>query len=151
MRHSPAAALHDPPPGTPLLPLFSQEWAPFDAAAYDQPWSVPWGPGAVAGTMAAWVAGFLLTAFVAAPATYIKATGQAPWDLGPAGQADFALCSELLEMGVTAALLLFVVSRWVRQRGAPRDGAGRRGGRAAGGPPAWNRRRLLASCGWSIQ
>jgi hypothetical protein len=110
-RPRPPLARDPPTDPAPARAPSRQEWAPFDADAYNQPWSVPWGPATVAGTMAAWVAGFIGTAFVAAPFAYIKATGQAPWELGPAGQADFALCSELLEMGVTAALLWFVVSR----------------------------------------
>ncbi|GBF93044.1 CAAX amino terminal protease [Raphidocelis subcapitata] len=86
-------------------------WAPFDPKAYDQPWSVPWGLGTVAGTMAAWAAAFVATAFIAAPALYTAATGARVWDLGPAQQADFALWSEVLELGVTAGLLWFVTSR----------------------------------------
>lgn len=98
-----------PPPAARAPP--QTEWRPFDADAYNQPWSVPWGPGAVAGTMAAWVATFVGTAFLAAPALYVGVTKTPLWEMGPAQQADFALCSELLELAATAGLLWFVTSR----------------------------------------
>jgi hypothetical protein len=63
--------------------------------------------------MAAWVLSFAGTAFVAAPAAYVAVTHTQLWDLSPSGQADFALCSELMELGATALLLLFVTSRWL--------------------------------------
>lgn len=73
---------------------------------------MPWGAGATAGVMGAWVVGFLATAFFAAPATYVALHGgMSLGELGPSGQADFALWSELLEIGVTAGILWFVVSR----------------------------------------
>lgn len=73
---------------------------------------MPWGAGATAGVMAAWVFTFAGTAFFAAPASYIALHGGAPLsELGPAGQADFALWSEILELAVTGALLYAVVAR----------------------------------------
>jgi membrane protease YdiL (CAAX protease family) len=86
-------------------------WRLLDASAYVRPWSVPWGAGATAGVMAAWVASFLVTAFVAAPALYTAVTRVPLRELGPAGQADFALWSELLELAVTGALLYAVTSQ----------------------------------------
>ena len=108
--HTHRASRDDTPhPARPSLP--QPEWRPFDAEAYNQPWSVPWGPGAVAGTMAAWVVTFVGTAFLAAPALYVGVTRTPLWELGPSGQADFALWSELLEAAVTAGLLWFVTSK----------------------------------------
>lgn len=89
-----------------------RRWRFLDPKAYDRPWSVPWGAGAAAGTMAAWVATFGLTAFFAAPASYVALHGGTPLsELTPSGQADFALWSELLELAATAALLWAVVER----------------------------------------
>ncbi|KAI8465788.1 MAG: hypothetical protein J3K34DRAFT_77189, partial [Monoraphidium minutum] len=81
-------------PGGKVTPSQSSkelDWRPFDAEAYNQPWAVPWGPGTVAGTMAAWVGTFLLNAFLVSPAAYVAVTRTPLWELGPAGQADFAL------------------------------------------------------------
>lgn len=91
--------------------LEPEGWRPFDAEAYDRPWSVPWGPGTVAGTMALWVLTFIVTAFAAAPAAYVAVTHTPLWELGPEGQADFALWSEVMELGATALLLWGVTSR----------------------------------------
>jgi len=81
--HPPHTYTHIP---TPKKISHQQDWRPFDAEAYNQPWNVPWGAGTTAGTMAAWVATFLGTAFVAAPASYVAVHHVSLFELGPAGQ-----------------------------------------------------------------
>jgi hypothetical protein len=61
--------------------------------------------------MAVWIIGFAGTAFLAMPLIYTKLSGQPLWELGPAGQADFALWSEIAELLVTAAILASVAAR----------------------------------------
>lgn len=72
---------------------------------------MPWSGAAVAGTMAAWAGGFVVTAFLAAPAAYVAATRTPLWELGPAGQADFAFWSEVMELAVTMGLLWAVARK----------------------------------------
>lgn len=47
------------------------------------------------------------------PAAYTALVGKPLWDLTPAGQADFALWSEILEVFVTFGIVGSVAARWV--------------------------------------
>ncbi|KAF8071353.1 hypothetical protein HT031_001437 [Scenedesmus sp. PABB004] len=101
-----------------------QGWRVFSWAAYQEaPWDVPWGGGTVAATMAVWAAGFAGTAFLAVPALYVAASGVPLSELGPAGQADFALWSEVAELAVTAAILGSVAARCGAGRQRPGQAA----------------------------
>lgn len=53
------------------------------------------------------------TAFLVMPAAYTALVGKPLWDLTPAGQADFALWSEILEVFVTFGIVGSVAARWV--------------------------------------
>eukprot|EP00878_Enallax_costatus_P024663 GHUV01026339.1.p1 GENE.GHUV01026339.1~~GHUV01026339.1.p1 ORF type:complete len:161 (+),score=8.45 GHUV01026339.1:375-857(+) len=88
-----------------------EEWRLFDFQAYQVPWNVPWGGKTVAATMATWILGFAGTAFIIVPYFYTRAVGQPLWELGPSGQADFALWSEIVESVVTFAILGVVAAR----------------------------------------
>lgn len=61
--------------------------------------------------MAAWVASFAATAFFIMPAAYTAIVGKPLWELSAAGQADFALWSEIVEAFVTFGILATVASR----------------------------------------
>jgi hypothetical protein len=63
--------------------------------------------------MAAWVASFAVTAFLIMPAAYTAVVGKPLWELSAAGQADFALWSEIAEAFVTFGLIASVASRCV--------------------------------------
>jgi hypothetical protein len=63
--------------------------------------------------MALWVATFAGTAFFLMPVAYTAVVGKPLWELPAAGQADFALWSEIVEAFVTFAILANVASRWV--------------------------------------
>ena len=82
-----------------------------DPKAYDKPWDIPWGGGAVAGGMALWLLSFGLTAFVLMPFAYTRIVGVALWDLGPQGQADFALWTELVQVLETFAVIYLVTRK----------------------------------------
>eukprot|EP00878_Enallax_costatus_P046627 GHUV01056866.1.p1 GENE.GHUV01056866.1~~GHUV01056866.1.p1 ORF type:complete len:189 (+),score=11.30 GHUV01056866.1:770-1336(+) len=62
--------------------------------------------------MATWILGFAGTAFIIVPYFYTRAVGQPLWELGPSGQADFALWSEIVESVVTFAILGVVAARF---------------------------------------
>ena len=49
-----------------------RRWGLLDWGAYSQRWQVPWGGRETAGGMALWIAVFLATAFLLAPALYIN-------------------------------------------------------------------------------
>lgn len=72
---------------------------------------MPWGPSTIASTIALWVATFAGTAFLLMPAAYTAIVGKPLWELPAAGQADFALWSEIVEAFVTFAILANVASR----------------------------------------
>jgi hypothetical protein len=82
-----------------------QGWRLFDPSAYSQRWEVPWGGREVATTMAAWIGAFGATAFLAMPFAYTWLVGKPLWELSAAGQADFALWSEVVEAAVTFAVI----------------------------------------------
>lgn len=90
---------------------YTQEWRIFDFQAYQVPWDVPWGNKTVAATMATWLVGFAGTAFLIMPFIYTRITGVPLWELGPSGQADFALWSEIVESVVTFGILAVVAAR----------------------------------------
>lgn len=93
------------------LQTFLQGWRVFDWSAWQQPWDVPWGPSTIASTMAVWVATFAGSAFLVMPAAYTAIAGKPLWELSPAGQADFALWSEIVEAVLTFAILASVAAK----------------------------------------
>lgn len=88
-----------------------QGWRLFDWSAWQQPWDVPWGTSTITSTMALWVASFAGTAFLIMPAAYTAIVGKPLYELSAAGQADFALWSEIVETFVTFGLLAAVASK----------------------------------------
>jgi hypothetical protein len=92
-------------------PFMQEGWRVLDPKAYDKPWDIPWGGGAVAGGMALWLLSFGLTAFVLMPFAYTRLVGVALWDLGPEGQADFALWTELVQVLETFAVIYLVTRK----------------------------------------
>lgn len=61
--------------------------------------------------MAVWVATFAGSAFLVMPAAYTAIAGKPLWELSPAGQADFALWSEIVEAVLTFAILASVAAK----------------------------------------
>lgn len=57
------------------------------------------------------VAGSAGTSFLVMPTAYSAVVGKPLWDLSPAGQADFALWSEIVVTFVTFGILANVASR----------------------------------------
>ncbi len=55
--------------------------------------------------MAAWISSFALVAFVGMPSLWTAVTGQPLFELGPQGQAQFSVASEVAEAVVTLGLL----------------------------------------------
>lgn len=96
-----------------LTACIPQGWQLFNWQAYQSPWDVPWGGSTTAATMAAWTISFAGTAFVLMPFAYTRIVGMPLWELTAAGQADFALWSEIVELVVTFAILGSVAARWV--------------------------------------
>ena len=88
-------------------------WRFFDASAYGRGWDVPWSGATTASGMALWVGSFAAVAFVLMPAAYAQLSGVPLRELDAAGQADFALWSEVAELALTAALLGGIASRCV--------------------------------------
>lgn len=89
-----------------------QGWRVFDWQAYQVPWDVPWDGKTTAATMAVWTLSFAGTAFLLMPLAYTRIVGMPLYELSPAGQADFALWSEIVELVVTFAVIGSVVARY---------------------------------------
>jgi hypothetical protein len=92
-----------------LLP--PQGWRIFNWQAYQVPWDVPWDGKTTAATMAVWTLSFAGTAFLAMPLAYSSIVGMPLYKLSAAGQADFALWSEIVELVVTFAIIGSVAAR----------------------------------------
>jgi hypothetical protein len=82
-----------------------QGWQVFNWQAYQVPWDVPWDGKTTAATMAVWTLSFAGTAFLLMPLAYTRIVGMPLYQLSAAGQADFALWIEIVELVVTFAII----------------------------------------------